>query len=332
MKYSLGLDIGVASVGWAVVDEDKQRIHDLGVRVFEKAEQPDSGKSLALPRREARSARRRLRRRRQRLDFVKQFFVDNGLLTNQQIEAILDPANSMNDADPYELRSRGLDERLTNEELFKAVYHIAKRRGFKSNRKVLEEQDKESGAVLESINANEKLLNSYRTVGEALHKDERFSERKRNRGGSYDNCFDRSDFENEMRMLLQAQRSFGLSLSDGSIEKLLGHIEDCSDGTRQYYGVFAQRPFMTQDMIERMIGPCTFEPEEKRAPRGSYSFEKFRLLHSLVQLRIINTDTGEPRRLSTDEIAAVVNKAHHQASISYQNIRKIAEMSEDDRF
>ena len=33
-KYSLGLDIGTSSIGWAVLDLDKERIHDLGVRIL----------------------------------------------------------------------------------------------------------------------------------------------------------------------------------------------------------------------------------------------------------------------------------------------------------
>lgn len=33
-KYSLGLDIGISSIGWAVLDLDKERIHDLGVRIL----------------------------------------------------------------------------------------------------------------------------------------------------------------------------------------------------------------------------------------------------------------------------------------------------------
>ena len=65
-KYAIGLDVGVTSVGWAIValNEEEQpcRIIDLGSRIFDAAEQPKTGDSLAAPRREARSARRRLRR------------------------------------------------------------------------------------------------------------------------------------------------------------------------------------------------------------------------------------------------------------------------------
>ncbi|PGU11496.1 hypothetical protein COD23_30555, partial [Bacillus thuringiensis] len=67
MRYVLGLDIGIASCGWAVINQEKERIEDLGVRIFDKAENPKDGKSLAAPRRDARSTRRTLRRKKHRM-------------------------------------------------------------------------------------------------------------------------------------------------------------------------------------------------------------------------------------------------------------------------
>jgi CRISPR-associated endonuclease Csn1 len=49
---TFGLDIGIASVGWAVLGEN--RIIDLGVRCFDKAETAKEGESLNLVRRTAR--------------------------------------------------------------------------------------------------------------------------------------------------------------------------------------------------------------------------------------------------------------------------------------
>ena len=70
--YRLGLDIGIASVGWACMACDDagnvQHILDLGVRAFDVPENPKDGSSLAAPRREKRSLRRRLRRRAFRLE------------------------------------------------------------------------------------------------------------------------------------------------------------------------------------------------------------------------------------------------------------------------
>ena len=50
LDYRIGLDIGIASVGWAVLQNNSQgepvHIVDLGVRIFDKAEQPKTGESL----------------------------------------------------------------------------------------------------------------------------------------------------------------------------------------------------------------------------------------------------------------------------------------------
>ena len=75
-KIILGLDLGITSIGWALVDYDKDnlennKIIDSGVRIFTIAEHPKDGKSLALPRREARSARRNTKRKAQRMRAVK---------------------------------------------------------------------------------------------------------------------------------------------------------------------------------------------------------------------------------------------------------------------
>ena len=45
--------------------------------------------------------------------------------------------------------------------------------------------------------------------------------------------------------------------------------------------IMYQRPFMTEELIKKMVGNCTFEEDEKRAPRASYSFEIFRLASDL---------------------------------------------------
>ena len=103
-KYSLGLDIGTTSVGWAVIDLEKERIHDLGVRIFERPEDPQNGDSLAKPRRDARSARHRLKRRRQRLNYLKRFFVNEKILTQAQIAEILDPKSTYNKLDAYAIK------------------------------------------------------------------------------------------------------------------------------------------------------------------------------------------------------------------------------------
>lgn len=82
--YALGLDIGIGSVGWAVLrnqpNGEPDRIQDLGVRIFDKAEQPKTGASLAAPRRDAKKRRRRLRRHRHRLERIRYLMEQRGIM------------------------------------------------------------------------------------------------------------------------------------------------------------------------------------------------------------------------------------------------------------
>ena len=337
-KYSLGLDIGTSSVGWAVLDLDKERIHDLGVRIFERPEDPQNGDSLAKPRRDARSARRRLKRRRQRLNHLKQFFVDQNILTKDRVEEVLDYKSDFNKLDIYALRSKALTEELSPEELLKVLYQIAKRRGFKSNRKVVEESDKEGGRVTSALKTNEKFLadNNYTTVGEALSRDEKFALHKRNKRDDYTNSFARDDFLRELEAIIKTQQNYILkNVPEPAINELIYGIDDGQ--VTNVSAIMYQRPFMTKELIEKMVGKCTFEDGEKRAPKASYSFEVFRLASDLSHLVFIPRDASKRQakrenleiRLSPEQISKVIDVAKSQKSLTYKKVRSTAGISED---
>ena len=339
-KYSLGLDIGTSSIGWAVLDLDKKRIHDLGVRHFDIAEKIKNNQEipLAKPRRDARSARRRLKRRRQRLNHLKQFFIDQNILTKDQVEEVLDYKSDFNKLGVYELRAKALTEELSPEELLKVLYQIAKRRGFKSNRKVVEESDKEGGRVTSALKANEKFLadNSYITVGDALSRDEKFALHKRNKRDDYTNSFARDDFLRELEAIIKTQRNYVLkNIPEQAIKELICGIDDGQ--VTNVSAIMYQRPFMTKELIEKMVGDCTFEKDEKRAPKASYSFEVFRLASDLSHLVFIPRDASKRQakrenlevRLSPEQISKVIDLAKNQKSLTYKKVRSTAGISED---
>lgn len=182
LNYRIGLDIGITSVGWAVLEnrnDEPFRIIDLGVRIFKEAEQ-SNGDPLALPRRKARSARRRTRRRKFRLERIKKLFQTEGLIDIKEFEARYEKAGL---PDVYRLRYEGLDRKLTDDELAQVLLHIAKHRGFKSTSKAEEAENenddakkREAGAIKDSISNNKKIMEEkgYRTVGEMMYLDENF--------------------------------------------------------------------------------------------------------------------------------------------------------------
>lgn len=97
--YIIGLDLGIASVGWACVKvaihtdkNGKQQAQpigllDCGVRCFAAAEEPKTGESLNAARRAARSQRRTIARRASRMREVRKLLFKHGLLTKNEFQA-----------------------------------------------------------------------------------------------------------------------------------------------------------------------------------------------------------------------------------------------------
>lgn len=149
IPYAIGFDIGITSVGWAVValdSEDKPYgIINMGSRVFDAAEQPKTGASLAAPRREARSARRRLRRHQHRLERIRRLLLTENVISQAELDTLF--AGKLEDI--YTLRVKALDAPVSRTEFARILLHIAQRRGFRSNRKA--ETAKEDGELLAAV-------------------------------------------------------------------------------------------------------------------------------------------------------------------------------------
>ncbi len=316
MRYTIGLDIGIASVGWAVINNDKSRIEDLGVRIFKKAEETD-GKELNLARREARGARRRIRRRATRMSKVKKLFIEYNLVSQQELETLY--ILTSEDKDIWTLRAKGLDKLLNRKEWARVLTSIAKRRGYKSNRKT-DEEDKEVGKLSKGTLENKRILEEkgYRTIGEMFYKDEKFESNKRNKGGEYNNTVLRNMLVDEIHILFDAQRKYGNTFANADFEKKYIEI------------VTYQREYITPELLERMLGKCTFEKEEHRAPKNSYTFERFMLLQKVNNLKIdIN---GQNMEIPEDKKQEIINLAYEQAEIKYTQLRKKLELPIEARF
>ena len=113
MNLKLGLDIGVASVGWGIIDEN-YKIIDSGVRLFSERSADDN-----VVRRSNRSTRRRIRRLQHRLERMRNF-----LFEIFKIETLNNEKYNI-----YEVRCRGLEQKLSKDEIIRAILHLTKRRG-----------------------------------------------------------------------------------------------------------------------------------------------------------------------------------------------------------
>ena len=318
MSKIIGLDVGIASLGWGVLDLDREQIVDAGVRIFTKAETPKTGASLALPRRIARTTRRRLRRRRHRLQRIRNLFVEKGLITEVNRDTVF--ATTKNNLSPWQLRYEALSRKLTSEEWARVLFHIAGRRGFKSNRKS-ELDDKEVGKLLAGVNANSQLLDEkkYKTVGEMFYKDPKFSEKKRNHPASYAHTVARDLLVKEIETLFKRQRKLRNLDAETSFEA-------------EFLEIFSsQRSYDDGDQINRMRGLCPFETDQARAPKCSYTAEYFVVTSKCNNLTI--SEEGKRRRhLNLEQKQLLIQLSFKNLKVTYAQIRKELGIANNVRF
>ena len=315
LNYILGLDIGIASVGWAMVEiDDKEnpvRLIDLGVRVFERAEVPKTGDSLAAARRSARSLRRLIRRRAHRLLRTRRLLKHEGALKPEDFDE--NGFIKLLPNTPWQLRAAALDRRLAPLEWAAVLLHLVKHRGYLSQRKNEgETADKELGALLKGVADNTLALQAgdFRTPAElALNKFEKESGHIRNQRGDYSHTFSRKDLQAELVLLFEKQKEFGNPYVSDDLKNGIENL------------LMTQRPALSGDAIQKMLGHCTFEPAEPKAAKNTYTAERFIWLTKLNNLRILNQ--GNERPLTDAERTTLMDEPYKKSKLTYAQARKL---------
>lgn len=336
--YTLGLDIGIASIGWAVLGNDEDgtpnRIIDLGVRIFESAEVQKTGESLAAPRRDARSARRRLRRHRHRLERIRYLLVQQGVLTQEEMIHLYDKSDMVS---PYQLRTEGLDRLLNAREFSKVLIHLAQRRGYQSNSTAEEaKNEKENGIIKSAILENQQRMErgGYRTIGEMMYRDAEFWETingiryhcTRNKAGDYRFTVDRDSILAEVSILFEAQHRLGSPWASVEMEDAYTVILASQRSFDE--GPGGDSPF--RKGISDRVGYCTLEPTEQRAARADYTAEYFKLLQDLNHMRLVDNSGSHP--LTQQQRAILEEMAFRSANLTYGQLRKKLGLSDEVRF
>ena len=141
MSKIVALDIGVASVGWAVVDKETENVVEACSNIF-----PEANAANNVERRMFREGRRLKRRQRTRLNDFKKLWQKNNL----DIPKVFD--NEI-----IRLRKAALTEEISMNQLYMILYYYLKHRGID----YLEDADDgstSSGAYAKGLAINQKEL------------------------------------------------------------------------------------------------------------------------------------------------------------------------------
>lgn len=340
--YRLGLDVGIKSVGWCVLECDENgepiQINALNSRIFDAAEQPKTGASLAEPRRNARGLRRRIRRKSFRLERIRKLFSENGIELFETQDDLICLKDEYKNLDVVKLRSDALDKKLTEAEFARVLYSLARHRGFKSNKRVVETDDgdeekkgkgknKDEGKLLSSIRESEEEMreSGMRTRGEQLYKKYLMEGKPvHNKGGDYSMCVSRDILVKEIELLFEKQKEFGNNFAtDENKEKYLDiflsqrNFDEGPGKGSQYTG-------------SHDVKKCEIYRDEDVAAKGTYTSEWATIYQKINNLSIICG--GDRRRLRNEERQIAVELAKKVDKVSYKAFRKAIKLDDDYRF
>ncbi|MGR3742442.1 type II CRISPR RNA-guided endonuclease Cas9 [Companilactobacillus sp. DQM5] len=341
-NISLGLDIGVSSVGFSVIDADKGKILELGVRLFNASVSAEN-----QTRRDRRGTRRLTNRKQQRRRDVTRLFEDVGLITkndkydrtDKRYEYYKEYNNSLN---PYELRVRGLNEKLTKKEIAKALYHIVKRRGISFDLRDADADfggnDYSSSLQKNNIELKEKYPAEIQLSRlENLHKVRGIVTDSENEDNLL-NVFPTKAFVSEAKKIIETQRKYYPEVITEEFEEkyleILTRKRDYfvgpgSEKSRTNYGIYREDGKTLDNLFEELIGHDKVFPDQLRASGASYTAQVFNVLNDLNNLTIANHEDG---KLTTDEKEKIIEelKTTTKTVQMIKLIKKIANCEEDD--
>ena len=291
MAKILGLDLGTNSIGWALIDDVHGKILGVGSRIFPMGvENLGEGEGREMSknagRTGARGVRRQFFRRRLRKKILLKSLSENNMcpMSTNDFEDWKKTKEFPSEKlaiwfalNPYELRQKGLNKKLSLDEIGRIFYHLIQRRGFLSNSRKGGSDDgtifkgnlKEGkiGIIETQESIQDKTLGSY--LFEIYPKENQpyqdGLERIRNRYTT------RKMYVDEFEILWNKQSQFHAALND-DLKQLFGGRK--LDGYKEDGILFHQRPLRSQ---KHLVGNCSFEPTKTKCPISAILFEQFRV-------------------------------------------------------
>ncbi|MBN2669130.1 MAG: type II CRISPR RNA-guided endonuclease Cas9 [Bacteroidales bacterium] len=321
MKKVLGLDIGVSSVGLAIISENngEKQIENMSVRIV--PEDPDfhgkfySGNTAS--KNEGRTIKRGIRRNNQR------FKLRRNKLYNKLSELNIFPDNELFKLEAlklYELRAKAVEEKISLKEFSRVLILLNQRRGFLSNRKANTKE--ESGTDYKKRIAELESELNGKTIGQQIFLE------LQNSNSIFDilireRTYQRASYIEEFDRIWDKQHEFYPEILTGNSN--LGDIKGTLYNEIRNKIIYYQRPLKSQ---KGLISECPFEKHHKAVAKSSPYFEIFRIWQRINDLSwktpegVIYTPTLEQKEKLYKSLyyGENLNKSH---KLTVSEIKKI---------
>ena len=284
MKNILGLDLGVTSIGWAVVSENdkgEKKILGMGSRIIPLNidDQNEFTKGNAISKNQnrttQRTARKLLDRYQLRRANLQEFLKQNNMLPGSEY-------NKLNSLELFGLRNKAVSEKITLLELGRILLHLNQKRGYKSMRGEENQDKKDTEYVAEVKSRYQVLKDAKQTIGQHFYQEFQ----KNQYAIVKHKVFPREAYIEEFEAIIAEQKKHHPFLNETTIDNLRDRI------------VYYQRKLKSQ---KGLINICEFEgfyaknKNDKEifvgprvAPRSSPIFQTTKIWETINSIRIEN--------------------------------------------
>ena len=303
MKIGWGIDVGVASLGFAVIELDASdrpaRLID-GVALVYPA--PTGGAERTRHKSMRTQYRRRAKRMRAlRAELVRLLNLGSGFSDT--------PSKRNNSR--VSLRAKGLapDNRLKAGDLARAILHIAKNRGQRLTRGLKDDPKADAGQQKKSAKERQSMADTANSTSEELaalgerlglagrahpsqllmHKAGRTGATRLKKDREGMPVFTRGMVQAELDALLEAQQSYHEALTDEVCKKLKEMVFEEAEPKRPSIG---KCRYGVRDAVGEI---------ETRLPRGSDLFQRKRIFEEVNNLRLVSQRGRPDKPLTMDQ-------------------------------
>ena len=320
-KLSFGIDLGIASLGWSVVNLTDDKIIDKGVYLFTEA-------NKAEDRRNSRSSRRRKKRKNHRLERIYQVLENKNIFFKNIVEDNL-----------LESRIKGLKEKIEMQSIVNIIFYFARHRGYIP----YNDEDERKSEIVDNLRekgyfACEIQKKIYEDYGQY-------------RGDEF--LIKNSDYIKELDKILEEQSKYYLEIDSDFIKDIKeiitskrkfwegpgGPREDQLNKYGRYKTIEDLENYRKDNnyhkyLFEQLIGECSVYKGEKKASAWNYYSEYFNFYNDIVNLRINRQDLDETNskyfekidseiyKLKKDSIMKLKEEVEKSKIVNYQTLFK----------
>ena len=328
----------MTSVGYAILEkvkEDKYTLIDYGVSMFDSPIDKD-GKSKKLLHNTVKTTAKLYNLKKRRKINLAEVFEKFGF---GKKELYLTQEKNNIYRDKWYLRAEKVfTERLSYSELFSILYLITKHRGYKSldtddlieellkelsfdvKEKVFKKND-EKGEIKKALQSVEKLREEYpeKTVARIIYEMEIKKDNPTFRNhDNYNYMIRRKYIRDEIRMIIEAQNSFGLFDDTVDISSLIKELILTIDDQKE-----------STNALE-LFNNCEYYPEYKVSHQYSLLSDIFKMYQAVSSITLDKT------RISEKQITLIVNDIFNRIkegkpiiSLRYKDIRQILDLEDE---